>query len=55
MILFYIDFFNSNYFRFVDVGGSYYHRMKWMTHFDDVTSVIFVCSLSGGFNIDNFF
>lgn len=32
--------------RIIDVGGQRGHRKKWMPHFDDVTCVIFITSLS---------
>lgn len=38
--------FNDNVFKLVDVGGQRNERKKWMYCFQDVTSVLFVVSLS---------
>lgn len=33
-------------FKIIDVGGQRYERSKWATAFDNVTSLIFIASLS---------
>ncbi len=35
------------YYRVVDVGGQRSERRKWISCFDDVRAVLFVCALSG--------
>ena len=34
-------------YRVVDVGGQRSERRKWISCFDDVRAVLFVCAMSG--------
>ena len=37
---------SSSYFLFVDVGGQRSERRKWLNCFENVTSILFIASLS---------